>query len=359
MLKSKVFLKSSCWIIVMILFSSGLFSQTRGNGNVVQNQRNVPAFSGIVVKSGIDLSVMPGDKSSLEIEADENLQQYIISEVKDNVLYVYVEKHRNIWNSRSMNAKVMVKDLNSINVSGGGDVESGGTIRTDDLKIGISGGGDLEFDLEAKKTSCSVSGGGDVELKGEINDLIINISGGGDLELKANVGMLDVTVSGGGDAEISGGKKASNVRVKMNGGGDLEMNIGCRTLFTEMGGGGDAEIKAGEQVEKAKLVVSSGGELDLKIVTQKLELSMSGGGDASLSGATENFSAKVKSGGDLFADGFRAKIADLKLSGGSEAKVQVSEKLTITASGGGQIYVSGDPQINANLSGGSKVHQKQ
>ena len=357
-MRSKLFLKSSCWIIVLILFSSNLFAQIRGNGNVIQSQRNVSEFSGIVVRSGIDLSVKQGDKYSLEIEADENLQQYIISEVKDHVLYVYVEKNRNIWNSKAMTALVTVKDVNSIKVSGGGDVESEGTIKTDALKIGISGGGDLEFDLEAEKASCSVSGGGDVELKGRIKNFKTEISGGGDLELRAGVEMLGVSISGGGDAEISGGDKVTDATIKIMGGGDLEMNIACRNLHTEISGGGDAEILAGEEVIMARLTVSGGGELDLDIVSKELELSMSGGGDARLAGAAENLSAKIKSGGDLYAADFKVKVAIIKLSGGSDAKVLVTEKLTLTANGGGQIYVSGNPQINASLSGGSKVHNK-
>jgi hypothetical protein len=85
---------------------------------------------------------------------------------------------------------------------------------------------------------------------------------------------------------------------------------------------------------------------------------MGGGGDASLSGGSENFEAVIKSGGDLYAAEFKVKTADLQLSGGSDAKVNVSGSLNVTANGGGHIYVTGDPQINANLSGGSKIHEK-
>ena len=317
-MKPNSFLKSSFWTIVLVLLSSTLFAQIRGNGNVVQNQRDVSEFSGIVIKSGIDLFVSQGDKSSLEIKADENLQQYIISEVKDKILYVYVEKGKNIWNSKAMDAYVTVKDVNSIKVSGGGDVESQSTIKSDAIKIGISGGGDLEFNLEAQKAYCNVSGGGDVELSGNVK----------------------------------------NFKAEISGGGDLEMNIECQKLYTEISGGGDAEIEAGSNVNTAKVKVSGGGDLGLVLVSQELDLSMSGGGDASLSGGTEKFEAVVKNGGDLYATDFKVKTAYVQLSGGSDAKLQVSDNLHVTASGGGQIYVSGNPQIDANLSGGSKVHQK-
>lgn len=352
----KSILKISLWTIALVLLSSSLFAQIRGNGNVVLKQRNVSEFSGIVVKSGIDLAIKQGNSSSVEIKADENLQQYIITEVKDDILYVYVQKNKNIWNSNALDAFVTVKDINSIKVSGGGDVESESVIKTEAIKIGISGGGDLEFALEAQKAYCGVSGGGDVELGGAIKNFSTDISGGGDLELKANLGSFEASVSGGGDAEISGGDNASDVKINISGGGDLEMNIGCQELNITISGGGDSEIEAGTSVNTARVQVSGGGDMGLELVSTELNLSISGGGDASLSGGSGKLEAVVKSGGDLYASEFKVKVADLQLAGGSDAKVNVSDKLNVTANGGGQIYVIGDPQINANLSGGSKIH---
>ena len=96
--------------------------------------------------------------------------------------------------------------------------------------------------------------------------------------------------------------------------------------------------------------------MGLELVSNELNLSISGGGDASLSGGSGTLKAVVKSGGNLYASECKVKVSDLQLSGGSDAKVNVSDNLYVTANGGGDIYVTGDPQINANLSGGSKVH---
>ena len=69
--------------------------------------------------------------------------------------------------------------------------------------------------------------------------------------------------------------------------------------------------------------------------------------------------AEIRSGSDLSAEGFKVKQAILTLSGGSDASIHVSGVLDVTASGGGQVYVSGHPEIkNATLSGGSKLHEQ-
>jgi hypothetical protein len=41
----------------------------------------------------------------------------------------------------------------------------------------------------------------------------------------------------------------------------------------------------------------------------------------------------------------------IDLSGGGDARIHVEKELTVNASGGSQIYLSGDPHVDANLSG--------
>ena len=69
--------------------------------------------------------------------------------------------------------------------------------------------------------------------------------------------------------------------------------------------------------------------------------------------------ANCKSGGDLYAEELKVENAKVILSGGSDAKLNVTGELEVSASGGGNVYVSGNPHIKeGNLSGGSKIHTK-
>ncbi|NOY38051.1 MAG: DUF2807 domain-containing protein [Chlorobi bacterium] len=357
-MKSKTFFKSLSWIMIIFLFSGSLTAQIRGNGNIVRQTRDVGPFNGIIVRSGIDLFISQTGNPSVEIKSDENLQQYIITEVKDGILYVYVEKNRNIWQSHAMDAYVSIGDIRSLKVSGGGDVASEGTIKSEDLKIVISGGGDLEMNLDATALNLSMSGGGDAEVQGRINDFKAALSGGGDLELDALLETISLTVSGGGDAEIRGDGNVSTADITISGGGDLEMDIPCNNLTIQVSGGGDAEIHAGDQVQKAKISINSGGDLDLVLKTRELSLFAGSGGDAWLKGSCDSFSGEIKSGGDLDASECEMQSAKIDLNGGSGAKLHVTGILDLNASGGGQVYLEGNPHINANLTGGSKLHRK-
>ena len=125
-----------------------------------------------------------------------------------------------------------------------------------------------------------------------------------------------------------------------------------------MSGGGDASVQAGNGVGKAAFSLSGGGDLNLSIRADELAVSVGGGGDAMLEGAADDFACTMKNGGDLDAADFTAKDASLKLTGGSSAKVRVEGSLEVEASGGGDVWVSGNPEIRQKLSGGSEIHHK-
>lgn len=356
-MKQTILMKSISTLIILVLAATSVFSQVSGNGNLEKQERNVGDFTGVVVSSGIDVIIKQGDQNKVVIETDENLQQYIITEVESGILNIYVMKNTRIIRSKNMDAHVTVSKLNKLNVSGGGDVQSQNIINTDDISIRISGGGDLQFDLIANRAKCDVSSGGDVSMDGEIGEFKAEISGGGDLHLEGGIGMLDLGMSGGGDAKISGGNEAEGVMISMSGGGDLILDIACEKIKISVSGGGDVSASAGPDVSQAGFSIVGGGDLSLEIGAEELAISMGGGGDASLRGSATKFAGEIKSGGDLEAANFKVKAAKLDLSGGSDARIHVEEKLILNASGGSQIYVSGDPQIDANLSGGSKVHR--
>ncbi len=357
-MKQKILINATSALLLLLLVVPSLFAQVRGNGNVEKQERSVGDFTGIEVRSGIDLIVKQGDQPTVIIETDENLQEYIITEVESGILKIYVLKNARIFKSSAMDAHVTVNQLSKLRVSGGGDVQSQGQINTDDIGIAISGGGDLQFDLKAKRAKCDVSGGGDVGLDADIEEFKAALSGGGDIHFDGDLGLLDLSVSGGGDAKISGGSEADGVMVSMSGGGDLILEIACKKIKVSSVGGGDVSASAGSDVLQAGFSLAGGGDLSLEIDAGDIAISIGGGGDASLRGSANKFSCEIKSGGDLDAPDFRVKAAKIDLSGGGNGSIHVDEELIINASGGSDIYLSGDPHIDANLSGGGKVHRK-
>jgi hypothetical protein len=172
-----------------------------GNGNVIRQSREVTEFTGIKVSTGIDVLLTQGQTLGVEVEADENLQEWIRTEVKGSVLHIYSDK--NIRMAKAKKVFVTCNVLDRIEISSAGDINSVNKFNTDKLAIEMSSAGDLHFELEANEISISISSAGNAYLKGRTDVLKADLSSAGDLnafDLEAKTG--DISVSSAGSARV-------------------------------------------------------------------------------------------------------------------------------------------------------------
>jgi hypothetical protein len=189
-----------------------------GNGRVVSQTRTTPEFTGIKVGSGIDVFLTQGESQSIIVEADENLQEWIRTEVNGSVLNIYTEK--SIRLAKTKKVTITCKTLDNIEVSSAGDVTSLNQFKTDKLDISMSSAGDLKFEVEANEINVSISSAGNVNLKGKTQVLKADLSSAGDLnayDLEARVG--DITVSSAGSAKVFITEEAS---LRSSSAGDID-----------------------------------------------------------------------------------------------------------------------------------------
>jgi hypothetical protein len=173
-----------------------------GNHNVTRSERDAGSFSGIKVSSGVDVYLRQGDTETITVEADENLHEYIITEVKGGILHVYTEA--NIRDAEKERVYVIMKEINSVETSSAGDVVGESPVRSERLELSASSAGDIKLEVYAKETKIDISSSGDMTLTGETDKLKADLSSAGDLNaynLKAK--EADVSVSSAGDADIN------------------------------------------------------------------------------------------------------------------------------------------------------------
>jgi hypothetical protein len=180
----------------------GQFRKTvYGNNKVVKRERTVEPVSGIRVSSGIDVYLSQGDKMSLFVETDENLHEYILTEVRDGILNVYTEV--NIREAEMKRVYVTLKEVNSLSTSSAGDLIGETPIRSDNLKLSASSAGDIKLEVYTKNIKGNISSSGNVTLSGETDMLEADLSSAGDLNaFNLKVREADVSVSSAGDADI-------------------------------------------------------------------------------------------------------------------------------------------------------------
>ena len=173
-----------------------------GSKKVVTKERKTESFTGIRVSTGIDVYLKQGDVETLSVEADENLHEYIITEVRNGVLNIYTEA--NIRDAERKRVYVTMKEIKSIKTTSAGDVIGETPIKTDRLELSASSAGDIKLEVTAKEIDADLSSSGDMTLSGEADMLKADLSSAGDLnayELK--VREADVSASSAGDADIN------------------------------------------------------------------------------------------------------------------------------------------------------------
>jgi uncharacterized protein YxeA len=194
-------------ILGISLCAEGQIRKTvHGDNNVVTKERKTESFSGIKVSTGIDVYLKQGNNESISVEADENLHEYILTEVRDGILHVYTDV--NIREAERKRVYVTMKEVNSVRTSSAGDVIGESPIKSDKLDLSASSAGNIKLEVNAKEIEAEISSSGDITLSGDADILEADLSSAGDLNAyDLTVREADVSVSSAGNADINVSEK--------------------------------------------------------------------------------------------------------------------------------------------------------
>lgn len=225
-------MKTPTFLIILgsLIFSACDFIFTDeyivGNGNVIEEERDVSNFTGLMVSNGIDVFFTQEDEEGLILIADENLHAHIETYVRDGVLKIGSDV--NIRRAHEMKIRLKVKNLNNIRISSAGDVRGENQLITEDLDISLSSAGDLRLDVSAKRISCRISSSGDAKLYGNTDELIADLSSAGNLyALDLIAKRVNVDVSSAGDAEVYA---TEEIEMSASSAGDVRYKGNARVL---------------------------------------------------------------------------------------------------------------------------------
>lgn len=175
----------------------------QGSGTVVSEIREVSDFTSVSLEGIGDLEIIQGDVEKLTIEAEDNIISKIESYVSGSTLHIGFERFINVVPTSGITYTLTVKDLNSIEISGYGDVYIS-SLTTDRLEVDVSGGGRIEMDnLVADSLDVELSGAGDFDLAGVVGQQKVTLSGAGSYnasDLQSSV--VEIDISGAGSAQL-------------------------------------------------------------------------------------------------------------------------------------------------------------
>lgn len=225
-------------ILLVVAAASGCIGQNAtGSGNVINQSQNVSGFNQVALSGIGTLIITQGNQESLTIEAEDNLMPYIKTSVNNNKLNINIERGMPVP-TKPILFHLTVKDLNTIETSGSGKIQSD-NLKANSLAININGAGEGNLtNLNVNTLKILISGAGRLFMSGNANNQDVSISGAG--EYNANnlaSKSATITISGAGRGTV---KVSDSLNAVVNGAGQISY-IGSPKITQSINGAGSVK----------------------------------------------------------------------------------------------------------------------
>lgn len=142
------------------LFNFSFCSGIKGSAVAASDVRNTTDFKGVDVGGVFQVDITAGKDFSVEVRADDNLLQYIKTNVENGVLKI--ETTERINSSTPMRVLISAPDIESIDASGACRISVAG-VNNSALDIDTSGASKLKVEGETAAVNIEVSGASTID----------------------------------------------------------------------------------------------------------------------------------------------------------------------------------------------------
>ncbi|MBL0741328.1 DUF2807 domain-containing protein [Chryseolinea sp. Jin1] len=208
----------------------------------------LPEFKGIYVNSNYTVYLKQTNKQEVTVEALTEIFSVSDIKVENGILMINVDRkpdtsNKSLWAkiddiklNPTMKLYVSVKNVNDLQVNGGGKIISENSIATDYVTVGVSGSGSLDVDIKGNTVKAEVSGSGLLTLRGYATSVDATVSGTGGINgFNCPVETAKVKVSGTGFANLN---VSSNIDATVLGSGTVKHKGNTKTAQKKIYGSG-------------------------------------------------------------------------------------------------------------------------
>ena len=195
-------------ILISLFVSIAAFAQSE--------TRTPGSFSKIDVGGAYDVVLEQGSTESIKVDVQRGDLDDVITEINGSTLDIRTKR-----GTRNLKATLYItfKNLDELSVSGACDLETKGTINSDDFKLETSGASSIDLAVQSTDFELEVSGASKINLSGKTNDCEVDMSGASKLNaLDFEVVDLDVDLSGASDADVH---VTGSLSASISGAGDI------------------------------------------------------------------------------------------------------------------------------------------
>lgn len=223
-------------IATTLLSSCGLLCDIKGNGNLVTVERPITnAFTGVRLESEANVIVIPDTIQRVEVFADENIEERILTSVENNTLIIRVDENQSICNATKeirVHTPAVIQFLQN---TSSGRIETLQTIAQSQIALKNSGSGMIEISADVTSLTTLNTGSGKILVQGLTEYLDVTNTGSGHTECFDLVAQqADVLNAGSGHCKVN---VMDTLNVTLTGSGNVYYKGNPVTNITDTGSG--------------------------------------------------------------------------------------------------------------------------
>ncbi|RYY58312.1 MAG: DUF2807 domain-containing protein [Chitinophagaceae bacterium] len=198
-------------------------SKMKGEGPTVSEERTITGFSGLVLKVPARTIFTQGTDYKVELLAQQNILDEIITEKQGNDLVIRFRKNNtNVSSHDEPVFRITMPFLDKAEIHGSGNLTSASAVNAELIDLLINGSGFIEFNnLSATELFAKINGSGKIRVKaGVANNSDLEISGSGDIEVAdLESKQAEVHISGSGKVEVNA---SETLKIGISGSGKVK-----------------------------------------------------------------------------------------------------------------------------------------
>ncbi|MGH2664213.1 head GIN domain-containing protein [Flavobacterium sp.] len=232
-------------VCIALLFNSCRYDinsgeKITGSGKVISEERKVKDFTRVEVSDGLDCEVTQGDKTEVIVEADDNLQNGIITTVENGTLKI-TSIYNNYHNVASKKIKVQLPKILGLETGSGCNLITKNTLKGEDISLKASSGSELEAGVEADKITLESSSGSTLIVGGKALTVSTASSSGSTIDAGRLLANDITSQSSSGSNSIV--NPIVSLKAHASSGSSIEYEKAPKKLVIEKNSAGDVSLK--------------------------------------------------------------------------------------------------------------------
>ncbi|WP_185146655.1 DUF4252 domain-containing protein [Chryseobacterium sp.] len=226
----------------------------------VTQVRNVGKFTGIKVSNGIKVNFTQGNKQTVVVETDPNLQQYVSTEVENGILVISVKnKDKSNLKFRKLLVTIEAPRLSSVALSSGSLLTTVNTVKEDYFKADINSGSSLNADISSNAVEMEITSGANAKLDVDTGKITVTGTSGSMSTVvgRTESAVFDLTSAANCNAQDL---VAANATVSATSGANLKIHA-TQTLNATATSGASVRYKGKPTNTSGVIKTTSGGSV--------------------------------------------------------------------------------------------------